>query len=109
MMVAILLLSGCIREVETDSLMTKTFEECEEEGGIVMEMYPRQCRDQQGNVYVEMDTEKQEAEASESGSVCVDNCGNGVCEEVVCLAIGCPCAETAISCPVDCGSNEGLE
>ena len=35
---------------------------------------------------------------------CVDECGNGACEEVVCEAIGCPCAETAESCPEDCKS-----
>ncbi len=33
---------------------------------------------------------------------CVDNCGDGMCAEVVCTAIGCPCAETIKSCPVDC-------
>jgi hypothetical protein len=33
---------------------------------------------------------------------CQDKCGNGVCEEVVCAAIGCPCAETKESCPQDC-------
>lgn len=33
---------------------------------------------------------------------CKDLCGNGTCEEVVCLAIGCPCAETPATCPRDC-------
>ncbi len=33
---------------------------------------------------------------------CEDQCGNGICEEFVCLAIGCPCAETKESCSVDC-------
>lgn len=35
---------------------------------------------------------------------CVDMCGDGVCQEVVCSAEGCPCPETAQSCPEDCGS-----
>ena len=26
-----------------------------------------------------------------------------MCQEIVCLAIGCPCAETPESCPSDCG------
>jgi hypothetical protein len=34
--------------------------------------------------------------------VCKDLCGDGICQEVVCLAIGCPCAETPQSCPQDC-------
>jgi hypothetical protein len=33
---------------------------------------------------------------------CSDTCGNGTCEEIVCMAIGCPCAETKETCPSDC-------
>jgi hypothetical protein len=35
-------------------------------------------------------------------SLCIDNCGNGVCEEIVCMGEGCPCPETAETCPEDC-------
>jgi cbb3-type cytochrome oxidase subunit 3 len=34
--------------------------------------------------------------------ICVDMCGDGTCQEVVCMGEGCPCAETAQSCPADC-------
>lgn len=34
--------------------------------------------------------------------ICVDMCGNGICEEMVCMGEGCPCAETPVSCPADC-------
>jgi len=34
--------------------------------------------------------------------LCEDNCGNGICEEIVCLGQGCPCAETVANCPIDC-------
>jgi hypothetical protein len=34
--------------------------------------------------------------------ICVDNCGNGVCEEMVCMGQGCPCAESVSTCPEDC-------
>lgn len=33
---------------------------------------------------------------------CKNLCGNGVCQEIVCMAIGCPCSETKESCPQDC-------
>lgn len=33
---------------------------------------------------------------------CKDLCGDGTCQEVVCLAIDCPCAETPETCPEDC-------
>ena len=36
---------------------------------------------------------------------CVDMCGDGICQEVVCLADGCPCQETRESCPVDCANS----
>jgi hypothetical protein len=34
--------------------------------------------------------------------LCEDKCGDGVCQEIVCLGSSCPCAETASSCPLDC-------
>lgn len=33
---------------------------------------------------------------------CKNLCGDGICQEIVCLAIGCPCPETKESCPQDC-------
>jgi len=33
---------------------------------------------------------------------CIDQCGNGICEEAVCAAIGCPCSESKETCPSDC-------
>ena len=38
--------------------------------------------------------------------MCIDECGDGVCAEVVCFAEGCPCAETPDSCPADCLEND---
>jgi hypothetical protein len=35
---------------------------------------------------------------------CVNNCGNGICEEIVCQGPGCPCSESVSSCPEDCSS-----
>ena len=33
---------------------------------------------------------------------CKDLCGDGTCQEIVCQAVGCPCAETSETCPQDC-------
>ncbi|MBU1177249.1 MAG: hypothetical protein V1901_00680 [Patescibacteria group bacterium] len=38
--------------------------------------------------------------------VCINQCGDGQCGEIVCQAIGCPCAETIESCPEDCKKEE---
>lgn len=35
-------------------------------------------------------------------SHCKDVCGDGVCQEMVCMGEGCPCAEDAEKCPSDC-------
>lgn len=35
-------------------------------------------------------------------SICEDMCGDGTCQEIVCMGSGCPCAETAQNCPEDC-------
>jgi putative hemolysin len=34
---------------------------------------------------------------------CKDLCGDGICQQMVCMAVGCPCAETKETCPIDCG------
>ncbi|MEM7824988.1 MAG: hypothetical protein QXO27_03375 [Candidatus Aenigmatarchaeota archaeon] len=33
---------------------------------------------------------------------CINKCGDGICQEIVCMTIGCPCAETKANCPQDC-------
>lgn len=35
--------------------------------------------------------------------ICEDKCGDGECQEIVCLGTECPCAETPESCLRDCG------
>jgi eight-cysteine-cluster-containing protein len=35
---------------------------------------------------------------------CVDKCGDNICQEVVCLAISCPCAESSNTCSQDCNA-----
>jgi hypothetical protein len=46
--------------------------------------------------------EEAEETLGDTDRLCVDNCGNGICEEIVCLGEGCPCPETPESCPADC-------
>ncbi len=44
----------------------------------------------------------EENDASSDGPICQDQCGDGICQEMVCLGQGCPCAESVKSCPADC-------
>jgi hypothetical protein len=53
------------------------------------------------------DVPVQVAQVREANSkACVDRCGDGVCQEIVCMAVGCPCAETPTSCPQDCAPTD---
>lgn len=39
----------------------------------------------------------------------LSGCGNGVCENIACMAIGCPEAENEVNCPEDCsGDAKGM-
>ncbi|OGY42505.1 MAG: hypothetical protein A2Y82_04015 [Candidatus Buchananbacteria bacterium RBG_13_36_9] len=78
------------------------FEECAAAGNPVMESSPRQCR-ANGQTFTE-EISKPPAEA-----LCKDLCGDGVCQEIVCLAIGCPCSETPESCSQDCAQRTNDE
>lgn len=33
---------------------------------------------------------------------CSNRCGDGTCQEIVCMGIGCPCSESSQTCPSDC-------
>lgn len=77
------------------------FDQCVAAGNKVIEGNPRRCLDSGGFVFIEM----KEKEASEE-KACKDLCGDGRCQEIVCLSIGCPCAETSDSCPKDCPKGE---
>lgn len=48
----------------------------------------------------------QTGEEAQPAKLCVDRCGDGTCQEIVCLGEGCPCAETPTSCAVDCAPKE---
>jgi len=45
-------------------------------------------------------------EPANPASLCVDKCGDGDCQEIVCLGEACPCAESAESCPQDCAPQD---
>lgn len=55
---------------------------------------PPYCVTPQGDKYIQNE--------AVSESICADNCGNGICESIVCMGSGCPCPETPDSCPADC-------
>ena len=91
---------GCIGEAtpRPDEAQPKTFKECVAVGGIILKSFPAQCVTADGMRFI--DDERDGGE--KAGRACKDLCGNGRCEEIVCMALGCPCAESKASCPQDC-------
>ena len=96
------LLAGCAyandstaAPVQEGGKPASNFQECAQEGGKILKSYPAQCISKAGVRFVDESAKAQ-------GSSCKDLCGDGVCQEIVCMAIGCPCSESKQSCPQDC-------
>jgi hypothetical protein len=91
---------GCVGEAtpRPSEAQPKNFAECAAAGGAILKSYPGQCVTKDGLRFVE----EERAPAGKPERACKDLCGNGTCEEIVCMAIGCPCAESHASCPADC-------
>lgn len=84
------------------------FNTCVQAGNSVTRSFPPQCRTKDGRIFMNYsvgrnkntgDSEIIEKDSMES---CKDKCGDGVCQEIVCMALGCPCPESKESCPEDC-------
>lgn len=75
-----------------------SFKECVARGGAILKSFPAQCVTEEGTRFIE----DEGGPTRRVDRACKDECGNGSCEEMVCMAVGCPCAETPQSCPQDC-------
>lgn len=105
-MVTICALAGC-SSVQADPEVPKTepstYEECVAAQGKILRSYPGQCITASGARFVDPVQAKGNSPFADSvRPLCVNQCGNGSCQEMVCLGEGCPCAENPMSCPADC-------
>jgi hypothetical protein len=73
---------------------------CVKAGNRITRSYPPQCIAQDGKIYISQEVQKLPNLNSKSN--CKNLCGDGTCQEMVCMAIGCPCAESRTNCPQDC-------
>lgn len=78
-----------------------SYEECVSAKHNVRELHPEKCVTRDGRVFTNT------AVNPYSEPICVNNCGDGTCAEIVCMGSGCPCAESKESCPEDCGNLKG--
>lgn len=96
-----LVLAGCFNANVFAS--PKNYSECLESGGKLLKTYPGQCVAENGEIFVDQKAGEASEKATEKS--CIDLCGDKICQEMVCMAIGCPCSETGASCPEDCKLN----
>jgi hypothetical protein len=82
-----------------------SFEECVAAGFPMLKTYPGRCVTDTGETFEDTKANKTTPPATSldlANKICVDQCGDGNCAEMVCMAEGCPCAETNQTCPQDC-------
>jgi len=56
---------------------------------------------------VKFSVDVEDGEDEDKDKICIDLCGNGVCDELVCQGTGCPCPETYGTCAEDCAPSQG--
>jgi hypothetical protein len=99
----VLMLSG-ILACSTAQTKITSYEECVAAGNVILRSLPPQCVTREGKRFVGKLPKTEVTPETPEGKVdaCKDSCGDGECQAVVCLALGCPCSETKESCPQDC-------
>lgn len=83
----------------------RSFEDCVAAGYAIRRSLPPSCADSGGRLFTEGSEEVglvPPEEVPSGARFCKDLCGDGACQEIVCMAVGCPCAESAQTCPRDC-------
>jgi hypothetical protein len=91
----------CADSPTDPALAINDYRSCAVAGNKILKSYPPKCVTPDGRIFT---AEPLKIEPpNRTGAICVDRCGDGVCQEIVCMAEGCPCAETVGSCPQDCG------
>ncbi len=94
-----LLLGACHSLAENKPAEIQNFEQCVAAGYPMTMSYPSTCRTPDGKIFT---NQKQKLRMEER---CANQCGNGTCEEIVCMGLGCPCPENPQICPQDCKGN----
>lgn len=78
----------------------KDFNSCVAAGFPVVKTAPPRCISKDGRVFFSVPVRK------DTGGICNNQCGDGVCQQIVCMGSGCPCAETPQNCPKDCAQTD---
>ena len=106
LIISVFFIFGCLSHrtaiADNAEIEVHSFEDCVKAGYPVMKSLPAQCSTPDGIVFFEPPPAAQIDLGQKGMEVCKDLCGDGICQEIVCMAVGCPCPETPESCPQDC-------
>lgn len=92
--------TSCAQATPAPNSEITNFDQCVEAGYRVMRSMPARCALPDGRTFSD---QRSNIVTPKAGSrLCLDKCGDGDCQEIVCMGEGCPCAESAVSCPIDC-------
>jgi hypothetical protein len=79
-----------------------SFDECAAAGYEILESYPARCMTPDKRSFTQDLPAGRQVIPNPTEPQSGFTCGNGVCENITCDAIGCPNAESPASCPLDC-------
>ncbi|NDC37622.1 MAG: hypothetical protein EBZ48_06170 [Proteobacteria bacterium] len=81
------------------------YDSCVAAGFPILKTYPPRCIGKGGREFLQNTTRPVGPGNNQAGQICKNQCGDGVCQQIVCLGSGCPCAETPQNCPQDCAES----
>ncbi len=100
---ALVAFAACSAVAEPSAITN--YEQCVSAGNKILRTFPPRCVTADGLTFTESAAVPGELALGTPAlqkSLCIDKCGNGECEQIVCLGTGCPCAENHEKCPKDC-------
>jgi len=110
---------GTPLESPSNKLAVTSFDGCVAAGNAIRRTLPATCVTAEGTVFTEgrgssfhdqiedlgLEGRGHELKGRSAGSsegACRNLCGDEECQEIVCMAVGCPCPENSATCPADC-------
>ena len=76
---------------------------CIASGGQIMKTFPPKCLSKDGKTFTKEGAIKVDPQGG--NTLCKNQCGDGICQQIVCMGSECPCAETAKNCS-DCVAHD---
>jgi len=113
-------------ESESENIIEQVRSDCEKDWLEPKELYKVTVEDEGAGLYamawidagamgiecavkmgIDVEDVDNDQNTTEEEKICIDMCGNGVCDDFVCKGENCSCPETYGTCPGDCAPSQG--